>query len=120
MLHAIVFEPEGVVCTYTGHADLRDVLDAVRQYLTHPECAQLKYIVHDFTGAESFSYSENAFAGLAAYAIENYQGNDHVARCAVTGDETVKRSLELYGEITGRAWEFAPTLSAARGWAVSR
>lgn len=120
MLQGIVFDNKGVVCTYTGRSSLQEVLDAARQYLTHPECSAFSYIVHDFTDVGSFLYSESEFAGLANYAIENYQEADHVARCAVTVDDTVKRCLELYGVITGRKWSFVLTLSAAREWAKER
>lgn len=119
MLVDVTLEPHGVLCTYIGHSNLQDILEAAKRYLTHPDCGGFRYTLHNFTAVEEFSYSEVSFAGLVRYANLNYQDSDYVPRCAVTDNETVRRSLELYSELTGRKWEFVTTLSEARIWATA-
>lgn len=116
MLTEVVIEPYSVLCVYDGVVSLQDFLDAVKQYLTHPDCSKFICILHDFSRAESFLYKEDSFAGLATYAMENYQDSDQVPRCAITSDESIRRSLELYSELTGRHWNFVDTLAEARVW----
>lgn len=120
MLEKVFFEANGVICTYSGNANLQEILKAIAQYLTDPACSGFKYIVHDFTQVESFTYLEDEFASLVTYAMEHYQDADYAPRCAVTQNDTVKRCLDLYAELTGRKWDFLPTLSAAREWASAR
>jgi hypothetical protein len=120
MLETVFFETNGVTCTYSGNANLQEILKAIAQYLTHPNCSGFKYIVHDFTRVESFTYLEEEFASLVTYAMKNYQDADYTPRCAVTQNDTVRRCLDLYAELTGRKWNFVPTLSAASEWANAR
>ncbi len=120
MLEQVSFEANGVICTYSGNTNLQELLKAIEQYLTHPNCSDFKYIVHDFTLVESFTFVEDAFASLVTYAMKNYQDADYAPRCAVTQNDTVRRCLDLYAELTGRKWDFVPTLSEAREWASAR
>ncbi len=120
MLDNVFFDANGVICTYSGEATLRDICDAIAQYLTNPKCGEFKHIVHDFSEVESFRFAEDEFAGLASYAMENYQDADFAPRCAVTKNDTIKRSLDLYAELTGRKWQFFATLAEAVEWADSR
>lgn len=120
MLDRVDFEPAGVICTYSGAVSLQEILQAVQKYLTHPDCSSFKYIVHDFTGLQKFDFTEAEFETLVTYAMNHYQDADHVPRCAVTENDTVRRSLTLYAELTGRGWDFALTLADARKWASTR
>ncbi len=106
-----------MVCTYSGFANLQDILEAVQKYLMHPDCSRFKYIVHDLSNVTLFDFKEVEFEGLVTYAMKHYQDADYVPRCAVTRNDTVRRSLTLYAELTGREWIFVSTLSDARNWA---
>jgi hypothetical protein len=116
MLYEVQIQPHSVLCVYSGVVNLQDFLDAIKQYLTHPDCGAFTCILHDFTKAESFSYAEESFSGLANYALENYQVDDYVPRCAITSNDSIRRSLELYAVLTGRPWHFVPNLAEARTW----
>ena len=116
MLNEVQIQPHSVLCIYSGNVNLQDFLDAIKQYLTHPDCGSFTCILHDFTRAESFFYAEESFAGLANYAMKNYQVTDFVPRCAITSNDAIRRSLELYAELTGRPWSFVSNSAEAREW----
>jgi len=120
MLTAIELGRGGVVCKYAADTNLRDVLDAIRQYLTHPNCTEFKYVIHDFSGVKSFTFSDAEFSRLASYALEHRQEGDQAPRCAITNDDTVKRVLDLYAELTGRDWQYFTSMESACNWARSR
>lgn len=120
MLKAIEFNRGGVVCIYAADTNLQDVLGAIRQYLTHPNCSEFQFIIHDFSTVESFTFSDVEFSEMANYAIENLHHSDYVPRCAVTENDTVKRCMDLYAEITGRTWVFFASLESACAWVHSR
>jgi hypothetical protein len=120
MLNSVDFESTGVICTYSGAVSLQDILEAVQRYLTHPNCSGFKFIVHDFSALTLFDFTEAEFESLVTYAMKHYQDADHVPRCAVTENDTVRRSLTLYAELTGRGWDFALTTADARKWASTR
>lgn len=117
---SVSFSENGVTCIYQGTAGLQDVLEAAQKYLMHPRAANFQFILLDFSDVESFHYDEDGFAKLAAYGMENYQSVDHIPRCAVTESDELKRSLELYSELTGRMWDFVATAEAAAGWIKGR
>jgi alpha-glucosidase (family GH31 glycosyl hydrolase) len=106
MLDRVDFGECGVCCIYSGNGNLQQILGAIQQYLTHPDCSNYRYIVHDFTNVTSFDFAEVEFSGLASYALVNYQATDRVPRYAVTQNDTIRRCLSLYAELTGRNWNF--------------
>jgi hypothetical protein len=67
-----------------------------------------------------FTYDEASFADMVKYALQHYQENDFAPRGAIGANETARRMLVLYGELTGRKWTFFATLEEARHWADSR
>lgn len=116
MLYEVVFEPHGVHCTYIGKASIYDGMDALSQYLKHPDCAKFRYVMHDFTRVDSFMFEKNSFATVVGYAYKNYQSNDYVPRIAIAASDVLMRTLEMYSELTGRQWIFFTDLAKARLW----
>lgn len=114
----IDYAPQGAYCTYSGNTGLHEVLTAVEILASNPVIDELKYVIHDCSGALEVSLMDDALTRVSAQSIGIAFSNAKLIGAIVTDDEQILRALAQYSEMTGRKVEIFPTLGAAKAWAA--
>jgi hypothetical protein len=114
----IDYVPRGAYCTYSGNTGLHEVLTAVEVLASDPVIDELKYVIHDCSGALQITLMDDALTEISAQSMGIAFSNTQLKGAIVTQDAQILRAVARYSEMTGRKVESFSTLHDAKAWAA--
>jgi len=115
----LVWEPEGVLANYVEWLVSRDFLDVVRKIQSDVRFDDVRYVIHDFSGASEHDIDSATLIELAVLHYGAWVSSPNCRIVFVTTDPQLIgeiRRLLGAGDLTSYQCEVCSTLVAARDW----
>jgi hypothetical protein len=117
MLKNMSFDKHGVVSTYEGATTLAHMADAIAKIGAHSRLENLRYILHDCSKVDSFSFDDAQVIDAAAYGLGVLYTNNKIKAAFVTCNEGVAEAVKRYCSMTDRHVERFNSMEEAKQWA---
>jgi hypothetical protein len=119
VLQDVEFKKSGVVCVYRGDTSISDIVAAVKAVGAYENLESLKFVIHDLSDINSFSFCERALIELAAYALGILYTNEKLKSCLVTTDSVALKACNSYSNISKRTMTKFENMVDATQWAFA-
>ena len=107
----------GVIFFYDGIASFADVGLAKRLIGEHENLVSFKYVIHDFSGVESFFTDDEQLTQLAAYSLGLLYTNGKLRSANVSEHDCIYNAFKKYNTLTKLHCEWFSSLNDAKKWA---
>ncbi|MDR1995448.1 hypothetical protein [Azonexus sp.] len=119
MPYEIIWEPEGVLVTFSGRVTARDLINSVRQMHADGRFDERHYVINELPDDAGWELSEEAFVELSALHYGAYASHPNCRIVFVTTDATlaelIKRILTA-PEMASYEIAVFDSPSTARSW----
>ncbi|MBS1145384.1 MAG: hypothetical protein H6R14_2790 [Proteobacteria bacterium] len=123
MAYELVWEPDGVILTFSGKVSAREFIQSVENVQSDFRFDDTHYVINDFSAISSHELSTEVMTEAAVLRFGAYASNPNCRIVYVTTDEALALLSKLApaeAGITSYQIEVCPTLSAARDWVASQ
>ena len=120
MAYELMREARGIYCKYSGHCDLKELLQAFVSYSEQPDFETVRYALHDFSAIDDFSYTEDVMVDISAHTVGASLSNQKLVPAVIATDAQALAVLAHYKALTKRHVELFSTLEEARKWAATQ
>lgn len=116
----VIRDPLGVLCRYSGHCTINDVISASVEVKERQNADQLRHCIHDFTQAESI---EGGSVAVAVIAVNlGHSGVKRKIRVALVMSEAVAQQshARIHAGAADRPTQVFERLDDALAWALRK
>ena len=118
MPYRVYWEHPGILVEYSGKTNDEEVADFAREGQADPRFCTLRYVLHDFSDAESATHSGRVIEELAATDFAASRTNPRVVIAVVAQKHDVLEMVKAYLEVglSGYPLRTFHTVERARHW----
>ena len=118
MPYKSVWEPHGVLTTWTGCATGEELIDYIKNGQAHPRFDAVRYSLHDFTACTGTKFSHASIEELAAMDSAGARTNGDIKIGVATNRDDVRAMVSDYlgTELSPYPVQIFRSIDEAREW----
>jgi len=116
MGHSIAWEKRGTCISYSGVVTFKDFMSAVLSIHMSPDYGTFKYAIHDMSAATALDFSQVDMSQIVAHELGARYTNPGVMAAVVTVNPDMRKTVEIFSQLTKLHVGLFDTLEQARAW----